>query len=330
MARRPRVLAPLASLLALGAAGCAIDPGDELGAVTQAAVVCAEGETVYGIDVSRFQGAIDWPAVAGSGVQYAFIQISRAIDDIDARFEENWAGAAANGILKGAYQRFHPGQDVLGQAQIFLDKLGPYQPGDLPPVLDVEDADGLPPAEVAAATRTWLEHVEGELGVRPIIYTGRYFWQDEVGGADFTDYQLWIANYNVECPNIPAPWTEWLFHQYSSTAVIPGITANTVDVNTFNGSMDDLRALAQIPVCGDGVCTGDEDATSCAADCPVDEPGDDGDGDGDGDGGDDDGAGAEAGDMTGGCAAGGGAAGGLGGLGLAALALIARRPRRRR
>jgi GH25 family lysozyme M1 (1,4-beta-N-acetylmuramidase) len=239
----------------------------EVSQVTQEAGVCAGPTTTYGIDVSRFQGDIDWDAVAGSGVKFAFIQVSRSLTDVDMKFDFNWRRAKEVGILRGAYQRFHPGQDVMAQANLFLSKLGPYQAGDLPPVLDVEDADGLGPTAIANAVRQWVEYVEQELGVRPIIYTGFYFWRDSVGGADFSEYPLWIANYGASCPLVPPAWTKWTIHQYSSTANVPGITANTCDVNKFNGTLAELQALAQPPACGDSLCNGEEDADSCPADC---------------------------------------------------------------
>lgn len=236
--------------------------------VAQEAAVCADGPTVYGIDVSRYQGDIDWPQVASSGVVYAYVQISRSVTDLDPKFGVNWAGAKAAGILRGAYQRFHPDEDVTRQAMIFLDTLGPYQAGDLPPMLDVEDADGKTPAEIAAAVQAWMDIVEPAVGVKPLIYTGYYFWRDSVGGADFADHPLWIANYGSACPLVPATWTTWTFHQYSSTAQIPGITANTVDVNKFNGTLEQLKALGQPPVapsCAavDGASTIVDDASGC-------------------------------------------------------------------
>jgi lysozyme len=237
-------LIAVATLGLLGAA-CATDAAPEVAAVSQAASVCAGSTTTYGIDVSRFQGDIDWDMVAGSDVKFAFIQISRSLTDIDAKFPYNWRRAKEVGILRGAYQRFHPGEDVLGQADLFLGKLGPYQAGDLPPVLDVEDADGLTASQIAAKVRQWVEYVEQELGVRPIIYTNFYFWRDKVGGADFADYPLWIANYGSSCPLVPGAWSDWTIHQYSSTAKVPGISANTCDVNKFNGTLAELQALAK-------------------------------------------------------------------------------------
>ncbi len=272
---------PLWAMLALASCGLAVesnshdevsgaevDLGFNVGKAQSAIEVCSTGATTFGIDVSRYQGDIDWSLVAGADVKFAYIQISRAIDDIDPKFEENWAGAKSAGILRGAYQRFQPDQDVQAQANIFLDKLGPFEAGDLPPMLDVEDSGGLPGATIAQRTREWLEIVEAATGVRPTIYTGRFFWRDTVNSADFADYPLWIAHYTKDCPNIPEPWTDWAIHQYSASAVLPGITVNTVDVNHFNGTASDLLALAGAPECGDGVCTGNETSDQCPEDCP--------------------------------------------------------------
>ncbi len=260
-------------VLLVGACGlfsCASSTQDEIGSKASAAQVCSSGATTFGIDVSRYQGTIDWELVAGEDVKFAYIQISRKIDDIDAKFETNWESAKNVGILRGAYQRFQPDEDVLGQANLFLEKLGPFVEGDLPPMLDVEDSGDLSADAISLSVRQWLEHVEAELGVRPIIYTGRYFWQDTLESADFTDYPLWIAHYTQGCPTIPEPWDDWALHQYSSQAVLAGITENTVDVNHFNGTTDDLLALAAWRRCGNEVCDPEEASASCPEDCPAD------------------------------------------------------------
>jgi GH25 family lysozyme M1 (1,4-beta-N-acetylmuramidase) len=236
------------ALVALAAFSIGDDtPEPSVAQVRQTMNVCAGPSTVYGIDVSRFQGDIDWDQVAASGVKYAFIQISRSLTDIDATFPYNWQRAKEVGILRGAYQRFQPDQDAIAQAELFVQKLGPYVAGDLPPVLDVEDDKGLPAATIAARVREWSSYVEQHVGLTPIIYTGFYFWRDKVGGADFSNHPLWIANYGTSCPLVPPPWARWTFHQYSSSATIPGITANTVDVNRFNGTYTELQALAKLP-----------------------------------------------------------------------------------
>lgn len=257
-----------ATCLAL-VAGCVFGACSDrkAGHLQQAAEVCSSGATTFGIDVSRYQGSIDWAQLADAEVKFAYIQISRKIDDIDPKFETNWQAAKDVGILRGAYQRFQPDEDVIGQADIFLEKLGPFEEGDLPPMLDVEDSGGLDADMIALHVRQWLTYVEAQLGVRPIIYTGRYFWRDTLESADFTEYPLWIAHYTDGCPTIPEPWQQWALHQYSSQAVLPGITENTVDVNHFNGTESDLLALASWRRCGNDVCDAEESHVDCPEDC---------------------------------------------------------------
>ena len=209
----------------------------------QAAVTCDDAGVLPGIDVSKWQGGIDWNAVAGGGIEYAFIRCSHGLNTIDEYFDANWDEARAAGIASGVYQYFEPGQDPIAQADLLLDMMGPLQPGDLPPVIDVESHGNLPAAEVAAAVTAWVQHVEAELGVKPIIYTGRYFWQDYVQSNAFVDYPLWIAHYTNDCPNIPAPWTTWAFHQYTDSGSVPGVAGN-VDRNDFNGDTQKLLELA--------------------------------------------------------------------------------------
>ncbi len=241
--------------------------GDLVGDVHPQAQICADGETLPGIDVSKWQGDIDWQAVADSGIVYAIMRVSHGLNTLDEYFDQNWSESRAAGIHAGVYQFFEPGQDVIAQADLLLERMGPLGPGDLPPVLDVESTSGLPPAQVATAVGQWIDHVEAAIGVKPIIYTGRYFWQDNVGSADFADYPLWIAHYTTGCPNIADQWSDWAFHQYTDSGSVPGI-GGAVDRDDFNGSLADLLALGGGPAeCGDGMCSGDETPDSCGGDC---------------------------------------------------------------
>lgn len=209
--------------------------------------VCGSGPTVKGIDVSYYQGTIDWAAVKADGVEFAFSRISDGLNSPDSKFAANWAGSKAAGVLRGAYQYFRPSQDALAQADLFLEKLGPLGADDLPPVIDVEADGGLSPSQIAAKVRIWIDRVEAATGRRPIIYTGFYFWRDSVGGADFLPSPLWHAQYTTAaCPNIAAPWTDWAIWQFTDSGRVAGITGN-VDVNRFNGTREQLVALTGEP-----------------------------------------------------------------------------------
>ena len=238
-------------------------PGDPL-----AGKVCAAGDTLFGIDVSYYQGDIDWNAVAASGVIFAWTRASHALQFDDPQLQNNLNGARAAGVHIGVYQYFEPTQDPIAQAQRMLDLTGPLQPGDLPPMIDVEAADKLGKAAYADAIRAWLDHVEAATGVVPFIYSGYYYWNDYVGTAEFADHPLIIPNYNPGCPLIPDAWSTWTVHQYCDCGSIPGIKGN-VDVDTFNGDLDALKGYTVGGgVCGDAKCTFGEDTASCPADCP--------------------------------------------------------------
>src|SRR5262245_36875474 len=115
-------------------AGCT---GVDTGTTEQAATVCAPGATVDGIDVSYYQGTIDWGAVKADGIDFAFIRTTDGTGFEDPRYDENRAGARAAGVLRGTYQFFRPTDDPIAQADLLLARLGD-DPDDLPPVLDVE------------------------------------------------------------------------------------------------------------------------------------------------------------------------------------------------
>lgn len=254
---------------------CVPTEGDhELSELAQEVTVCGSGPTVKGIDVSYYQGNIDWTRVKNDGVQYAFIRVSDGLGTIDTKFETYWAQSRANGIVHGAYQFFRPNQDPIAQAELLLDKIGnALADDDLPPVIDIEAAGGLAPAQVAAKAKQWIDHVEAALGVKPIIYTGFYFWRDQVGAPAYgAQHPLWHAQYtSAACPNISAPWTEWAFWQFTSTGAVDGIAGN-VDVNRFDGTMAELMALT--PGGGNG---GGNPPTSCGVIGPAGGTIDDGD-----------------------------------------------------
>src|SRR5262249_11018703 len=159
------------------------------------------------------------------------------------KFDENWAGIKAAGMMRGAYQFFEPDMDAASQADLVVQKVGMLGPGDLPPELDMEAQTGLSPADVTAAIHVWMDRVTQGTGRAPVIYTGKYYWNDNVGTADFSGNPLWIAAYGVNCPDTPDAWGGWAFWQYADDGSVPGFQGN-VDMDVFNGTASDLMALA--------------------------------------------------------------------------------------
>lgn len=205
--------------------------------------VCADGPTVQGIDVSYWQGTIDWGRVAGAGIGFAYIRLSYGDVFRDPKFDANWAGAKAAGVARGAYQFWKPSQSTDEQAQLMIDAMADMTTGDLPPVLDVEVTDSESARALAPKIDAWVAKVQGALGVTPIIYSGSYFWRDQVNGSKSEQGNpFWIAQYTSKCPNLPLPWQRWALWQYSSTGTVPGISGH-VDMDKLNGTINDLRAL---------------------------------------------------------------------------------------
>jgi GH25 family lysozyme M1 (1,4-beta-N-acetylmuramidase) len=246
----PRIAVTLlcAALVGCDANTLTIDEGSVAGAgndVSQAisARRCPNGPTVLGIDVSIYQHAVNWSAVKGSGVEFAIARVSDGTGSIDSTFAGNWAGMKAAGLIRGAYQYFEPGQDPTAQANLVIARVGRLGIGDLPVMLDVEATGGQSPATITARIHTWVDAITAGTGKVPFIYTGAYFWDASVRSADFAGLALNVAWYGTDCPGAPSAWNGWTFHQFTSSAHIPGVTGG-VDADVFNGTLAQLQAFA--------------------------------------------------------------------------------------
>ncbi len=242
LSRRPlRVPALLVALA--GAAACSSSSDKACVDSTSSALrTCPGPDTLDGIDVSAWQGAVDFDQVAAAGRSFVFMRVASG-QNVDTRFVANWPAARNAGLIRGVYQYFYPSRDVDLQADVLITELrnAGYALDDLPPVLDIETLDGLTPAEVVPLAQRWLARVEAALSVRPMIYTANFM--SNVTGTHFSSYPLWVANYGVTCPLMPTGWTDWVFWQSSSTGRVPGVTGN-VDTDVFNGTLIDLQAFA--------------------------------------------------------------------------------------
>ncbi len=229
---------PLLALLSV-AAGCAPGATGQLG---EAQTECPGPNILEGVDVSEYQQNVNWGAVAASGRAFAIARVSDGFY-VDPYFAQNWNGIRAAGLVRGVYQFFRPTSDAVGQANLLLQHIGQLQPGDLAPALDVEVTDGASPATMNAQIHAWVDRIQAATGRVPIIYTGSYFWDDNVGTGDFAGNPLWLPAYGPYCPRLPNAWSHWTFHQFTSSGQIPGIGGN-VDVSRFNGTLGDLQRLA--------------------------------------------------------------------------------------
>lgn len=250
MRRKLRLPIPaLAALSVLAAAGLVVGvvlrlvlSGDG-GPREDGPPTCELGPTVKGIDVSYFQETISWKRVRQAGILFAFVRVSDGLTVSDPKFSANWSGAKRVGILRGAYQYFRPEESPVAQADLLIAAVR-RDPGELPPVIDVETDGGKLPAQLAARVRMWVERVRSQLSVEPIVYTGPDFWRERAGSADFSSQPLWIAHYTRSCPTVPAPWARWTFWQHTDRGTVPGIEG-AVDLNIFDGDYLALEELAR-------------------------------------------------------------------------------------
>ena len=190
-----------------------------------------------GIDVSHYQGEIDWEKVAGEDIGFVFIKASEGTDLADTLFKRHWEGAGEAGILRGAYHFFRPGRDAEAQARQFLAVTEGLE-AELPPVLDVEVRDKQSAAVVRAGVREWMEVVEEAVGRKPILYTMPKF-ADSYLGEDLGGYPLWVVDLRSGMPRMPKAWDGWVFRQYSHTGRLKGIKGD-VDLDCFNGDLEEL------------------------------------------------------------------------------------------
>lgn len=210
-----------------------------------------DGTTTFGIDVSHHNGDIDWAAVAGAKVAFAYIKTTQGVTGLDPKFATNWAGAGANNIRRGAYHFFSSSTKAEDQAAHFLQVYKDRSDNDLPPVLDLEwdysrrkDAKGnlvdgwanISGKEIAARAVAWLAAVEKATGKKPVIYTNFNWYNSALGdaGAVLAPYDVWVADYSSHSQNLDDPKTPgthgWRLWQFTNKGTVPGIDGS-IDVD---------------------------------------------------------------------------------------------------
>jgi lysozyme len=206
-------------------------------------IAVPDGYSIHGIDVSKYQSVVAWEEVKAMRVKniqlgFSFIKATEGIGNHDPQFKRNWKRSKDAGIYRGAYHFFIASKDGKMQAEHFIDKVE-LEPGDLPPVLDIEQLNGTTSAQLRKEAKRWLEVAEAYYHVKPIIYTNVDFYNRHLG-TEFDNYPLWVAHYYQ--PQEPRIRRGWVFWQHSDQGSVNGITSK-VDFNVFNGDSLDFKLL---------------------------------------------------------------------------------------
>ena len=195
---------------------------------------------VYGIDVSHHQGPIDWDTIEAQGIFFAYLKATEGVDHKDTRFEEYWQTVRGRSFKIGAYHFFSFCKEGALQAQNYIESVK-LEPGDLPPVVDLEYAGNCKNAfdtkKLIQEITIYLELITKHYNVEPVIYTTNRFYK-EVVYKHFKNQNIWIRNTYFN-PSF-SDRKRWIFWQYR-VGPLPGISGD-VDLNVFNGSLEKLES----------------------------------------------------------------------------------------
>ena len=205
-----------------------------------------EGYKIRGIDISHYQENIKWEKLRNASmnndpVTFIIIKATEGVSLMDDNFNENFYQARVHGFTRGAYHFMTPDVPARKQAEFFLHQVH-LEPGDLPPVLDIEDKakwKGVPDKEIQRRALEWLRIVEERYGVKPILYSSVSFRRDILSDKAFDNYPFWMAHYYVEQPTYKGQWAFW---QHTDCGKVDGVRG-LVDCDVFNGTPEEFRNL---------------------------------------------------------------------------------------
>jgi len=206
------------------------------------------GPQAKGIDVSDNVGTVDWTQVKADGYTFALVKATDGVSLPSAveYFNATWPKMKAAGTIRGAYHFYESADDPVAQANYFTSTLanaGGLQAGDLPPVLDFERATS------GANVMKFLKQVEANTGRTPIIYVNESFASSYLTDPEFANYPLWLAEYKVTTPKVPATWQNagksWTFWQWNEAGAVAGVAGGSgqTDLDWFNGDASELASF---------------------------------------------------------------------------------------
>jgi GH25 family lysozyme M1 (1,4-beta-N-acetylmuramidase) len=214
---------------------------------------CANAQPLLGIDVSSYQGSINWTQVKASGKTFAWAKATEGLTVTDSYYHSNALNGVAAGVYMGAYHFAHPdvnstNSGAIAEANHFLSVAGSdIISCELPPVLDYEVSNSLSGSQAAAWIQNWMNTVKAATGITPILYTDGSI-ANSLGNALVSYCKLWIADPDGSITAAPSTtylgswYPTWTFKQYSWTGSVSGISGN-VDMDSFNGTLADLQNL---------------------------------------------------------------------------------------
>lgn len=196
---------------------------------------------MFGIDISHYQGKIDWSEMRTSHhpIEYVFIRSTMGVNGKDMHYKRNWKNAKKYNYIRGAYHYYRPNENSTKQFNNFKSVVN-LEDGDFVPILDIEKESKYGRKKLLEGVLNWLKLAEEEYGVKPMIYTGLTFYQHVLKGY-VDDYPLWIAAYSGKHR---LKGVKWNFHQFTEKVSVKGIRT-TVDGNDFQGDMNELKEMCR-------------------------------------------------------------------------------------
>lgn len=210
--------------------------------------VYADDYDIKGVDVSSYQGKIDWDVLSSQNISFAYIKATEGSSFVDKNFAFNFEEAQKTSLAVGAYHFFSYDSEGKTQAENFINTVAPFE-GMLPPVIDLEfygDKDKYPPnrEDVEKQLKTMLLLLEEHYGLKPVIYATERSYQLYLSN-DYKEYDIWIRNI-ISRPEL-SDGRAWTFWQYTNREKLDGYNGEEkyIDVNVFNGSLDEYTSYLE-------------------------------------------------------------------------------------